>query len=266
VRISVIVTTYNNPDYLGRVLEGFNLQRRLPDEILVADDGSGPETAECIGDFSGRAAFPVRHVWHEDRGFRLASIRNKAIKEAVGDYVVIMDGDCIAGRHFVSDHERLAMRGFFVQGKRVLVGPAASEALGQESVNSFISTAGMLLSGEFSNTHHLIRLPWLPPLTKTVLRGIKGCNMAFWRDDLLAVNGYNEAFIGWGREDSEIAVRLYRYGLKRHEHPFMACCYHLWHPENRRDMLEENDRILEDTIKSGSFRCSLGIEKDSSGQ
>ena len=266
MRISVIVTTYNNPGYLKRVLDCFPAQRRIPDELIVADDGSGPETGECVSAFARKSAFPVRHVWHEDKGFRLAGIRNEAIKAAGGDYIVIMDGDCLPGRHFVSDHTRLAMRGFFVQGKRIMVGQKASQNISHEKINSILPTASMLFSGEISNSHHLFRLPWLPPLTKTALRGIKGCNMAFWRDDLLAVNGYNEAFSGWGREDSEIAVRLYRYGLKRREHPFMACCYHLWHPDNSRDTLTYNDRILEDTMKSHSFRCSLGIDKDSSVQ
>ena len=98
------------------------------------------------------------------------------------------------------------------------------------------------------------------------MHGIKGCNMAFHMSDLLAVNGYNEDFTGWGREDSELAVRLYNLGLKRKEHPFLASCFHLWHEDNQRTRLVENDEILASAIASGTRWCLNGIINKNKGE
>lgn len=261
MKVSVIVTTYNNPSALKRVLDGFLFQRRLPDELIVADDGSGVETEEVIKSFSKKASFHVKHVWQENRGFRAAKIRNEAIKKTDADYIILLDGDCIPNRHFVDDHLRLKERGLFVQGKRILMSKKASETFTSDNANSPFSLFGLLVSNSISNPHHLIRVPFFPALRYVKLRGIKSCNMGIFRDDLIAVNGFNEAFVGWGREDSELAVRLYRYGLKRKQHPFMAICFHLWHLSHPRDTLSINDKILEETIKNEVYSCANGIVK-----
>jgi len=261
VRISVIVTTYNSPDYLKRVLDCFSGQRRIPDELVVADDGSGPETGECVSAFARNATFPVRHVWHEDKGFRAARIRNEAIKSSTGDYIVFLDGDCLVSRHFVSDHQRLAEKGAFFQGKRVLIGRGFSETITVRETNNPRAILRHVFAGEVSNSHHIIRMPFFPPSRKVSHRGIKTCNMGVFRDDIYAVNGFDERFVGWGREDSEFAARLFRLGLVRKDHPFMGICYHLWHPENTRDGLERNDFMLEEAITGGALRCSDGLEK-----
>jgi len=116
-RTALIVTTYNAPDYLSRVLDGYLFQERFPDELIVADDGSGAETAEVVERFALRSPFPVRHVWHEDRGFRAAAIRNEAVKAATADYLIFTDGDCIPHPSFVSDHLRLATQDGSSRGK-----------------------------------------------------------------------------------------------------------------------------------------------------
>lgn len=261
MKISVIVTTYNSPEYLLRVLDGLAVQSRLPDEVLVADDGSGHETTLAVKRFGLGSSFPLKHVWHEDRGFRAAKIRNEAIKASTGDYIVILDGDCVPNRHFVSDHETLAEKGYFVQGKRVLVGKEASQGFDAGDANSGTRLLSLLLSGKISNSHHIVRLPFLPARKGVWLRGIKSCNMGFFREDLLAVNGFNESFTNWGREDTELAVRLFRYGLRRKEHFFIAVCYHLWHPSYPRENLMESERILEKTMKSTEYFCPNGIVK-----
>lgn len=266
MKITVIVTTYNNPYGLKKVLDGFSFQTKLPDELIVADDGSGTDTEEVIRDFSLRASFPVIHVWQEDKGFRLSKIRNKAIKKAQGDYIVMLDGDCIPSRHFVKDHLRLAQKGFFVQAKRILVNERASKDFTYKEASSVLSLTRLMMGGSISNKHHVLRIPLLPPIKNSKLKGIKGCNMGFFRDDLIAINGFNEAFKQWGREDSELAVRLFRYGIKRKGHPFMAVCFHLWHPTHPRDSLTISDAILEETIKSKDYFCEDGIIKRASPQ
>lgn len=112
-----------------------------------------------------------------------------------------------------------------------------------------------------SNSHHIFRIPFFPAYTVKKLSGVRACNMGVFRKDLLAVNGFNQAFKGWGREDSEIVARLYHFGIKRKEHPFKAVCYHLWHKEASRKRVDENDRLLAKVIESGSYYCHSGIEQ-----
>ena len=255
--IAVIISTYNSPDYLRRVLESYLFQTRLPDELIVADDGSTGETSDVIKAFKRKAPFNVGHVWHEDLGFRAAKIRNEAVKVCSSDYLIFSDGDCLPHRAFVADHAALARRGCFVQGKRMLVKREASASFAPASLAQL---ATQCFKREISGFHHLIRIPGFA-VTRDGLRGIKTCNLAVYRDAVLAVNGFNEAFVGWGREDSEFAARLLAYGLKRIDPPFSALVFHLWHQENSRGNLADNDSLLENTISSKVFRCACGIVK-----
>lgn len=259
MQISVIMTTYNRPEALERVFDGLRGQTRLPDEVIVADDGSGPETAALLERFSETSPFPLHHVWHADEGFRAASIRNKAILKSVGNYILSLDGDCVPERHFIEDHGRLAKPGFFYQGRRMLVSQALSGTFAFNRADTAWKKLKLLISGQIGNGHHMARLPWLPPIISTSLDGVMSCNMGFFRDDLIAVNGFNEDFKGWGREDSELAVRLFNYGLKRKSHPFMAICFHLWHPENDRSRLSDNDELLAAVKSATDYTCKNGI-------
>ena len=125
--ISVIVSTYNRPDALGACLRSLGRQTMTNFEIVVADDGSGPQTRDVIDAWTPKLNVPLRHVWQEDRGFRLAEIRNRAIAATSGDYLIFLDGDCIAPSGFVAAHRALAEPGFFVGGNRVLLSRALTE-------------------------------------------------------------------------------------------------------------------------------------------
>jgi glycosyltransferase involved in cell wall biosynthesis len=257
--ISVIVATYNRPKALTHVLEGLLNQSRSPEQIIVADDGSGEATQSCVRSFQERSTLPIDHIWQPDCGFRLARIRNLAIQASRFEYLVFLDGDCVPDAHFIEDHGRLARRGFFFQGKRLLL----DAELSQRSDYRFLQKKiPLFFSKHIGNRHHLLRIPWLPPLSSSGLSGIRGCNMGIFKDDLINVNGFNEEFEGWGREDSELVVRLYKYGLKRLDHPFTALCYHLWHAENSRKELSHNDRLLAEAIASTSYYCTKGIIRD----
>jgi len=261
MRTSVIITTYNRPEALERVVDGLRHQTRLPDEVIVADDGSGRETTDLVARLSQAGSFALHHVWHADEGFRAAAIRNRAINRAAGEYIISLDGDCIPERHFIADHLQLARRDFFYQGRRMLVSQALSGGFTCHHVDTGWQKLKLLLSGQVGNVHHLVRLPWLPPIASTNLDGVMSCNMGFFKDDLLAVNGFNEDFAGWGREDSELAVRLFNFGLRRKTHPFLAVCFHLWHPENDRGRLEDNDSLLASAKRTGNHVCKNGIVK-----
>ena len=255
--IAVIISTYNSPDYLRRVLEGYRTQTRYPDELIVADDGSTDETARVVREFSASAPFKVQHVWHEDTGFRLAEIRNKAIAASTADYIVFSDGDCIPHPCFIEDHGRAIRSGCFVTGKRMLLRKNLSRDFVWSGIADSIKSC---LQRELTGGHHLIRLPWLIR-GKKGFKGLRGCNIAVFRADLLEVNGFNEQIVGWGREDSELVVRLLALGRKRLELPFSAMVFHLWHPENSRGSLADNDRLLESVVSSGISRCEYGILK-----
>lgn len=256
--ISAIVSTYNSPAYLHRALEGYRLQNAPPNELIVADDGSTSETANIVEQFKAKAPFAVRHVWHEDTGFRLAAIRNRAIASASGDYLIFTDGDCIPHPQFIADHRSAMKEKYFITGKRMLISKELSATF--EWRGAF-SALAQCLNGGLSGGHHLLRIPSLAIPCKDV-KGLRGCNMAMFRSDLLAVNGFNENITGWGREDSELVARLFAYGLKRLDLPFAAMVFHLWHPENSRSSLDKNDQLLEETVASGSFRCINGIVKE----
>lgn len=260
MNVSLIITTYNSTDALRKVMESTLCQIRLPDEVVIADDGSDGETARVTEDYARTAPFPVFHVWQEHRGFRAARIRNEAIKRTTGDYIILLDGDCIVNRNFVSDHVKLAEKGYFIQGKRVHVNKEAVGWFSHDHANSMWSLLRMALSFSISNVHHILRLPFFPPVRNGRLNGIKSCNMSFFKEDILAVNGFNEEFVEWGNEDSELACRLFKYGLIKKVHPSMAICFHLWHPTNKTGT-EETRKLLEATIASKEYFCEHGLTK-----
>jgi len=260
LKVSVIISTYNSPAYLKKVLDGFLGQKKAPDELIIADDGSGRDTRELIQKSSALFSFPLLHVWQENKGFRAGKIRNSGIARSSGDYIILLDGDCVVNRNFVADHISLAEAGYFVQGKRVLVAKGAMEFFDYHYANSFLTLWKMALTGRLSNIHHLIRFPYAMSISNKKLAGIKSCNMSFFRADVMAVNGFNEDYIGWGNEDSDLACRFIKYGLTRKTSPFRAICFHLWHPTNKT-IGNLNKKLLDDTINSDTYFCENGILK-----
>ena len=254
-RIAVIVTTYNAPEALECVLAGYLRQTNPPDELVVADDGSDGRTASVVSAFTVRAGFSVRHAWQENLSFRAAKVRNESVKLTTADYLIFTDGDCVPHPSFVADHLRLKQDKYFVQGKRMLVGKDASPEFVYPGVPGLL---GLCLAGQLSGCHRVIRIPGVARRVSGV-KGIKTCNFAVTRRDFCAVNGFNEDFVGWGREDTELAVRLIRYGVKRKDPLFSALVFHLWHLENSRQNLPENERLLAETLASSQYRCKKGL-------
>ncbi|AEH44569.1 glycosyl transferase family 2 [Thermodesulfatator indicus DSM 15286] len=261
MKTSVIVSTYNRPSALKKVIDGLINQKHLPNEVIIADDGSNNETKILVKNIKKRAPFPIIHIWQRDKGFRLSRIKNKAIKIAQYEYIIFLDGDCIPHKFFIADHLFLAEKGYFVQGKRILVGQKIEPFFSYKEANSLIFLLKAILTNKISNWHHIFRIKKFPCFKNRKLRGIKGCNMSFFKEDLIAINGFNEDFIGWGREDSELVVRCYNYGLYRKEHPFLAICFHLWHPPAPKNNLLKNELLLEKILKTDKYFCDNGILK-----
>jgi glycosyltransferase involved in cell wall biosynthesis len=269
--ISVIVATYNRADALAAVLRSLTDQSDRDFEVVVADDGSGADTAHVIRELSAQMPVPLRHVWHEDRGFRLAEIRNRAIRVAEGSYCIFLDGDCLARPHFIAAHRVLAQRGWFVTGNRILLSPAFTRHVLHDRVDVHLWSAARLvgcrLLGHVNRVAPLLGLP-LGPLRKLEAarwRGARGSNMAFWREDLERVDGFDAAFQGWGREDSDIFVRMIRNGVRRKDGRFATGVLHLWHSEADRSRLAENERQLAEVQRAQRVRAVQGLSSLTEG-
>jgi glycosyltransferase involved in cell wall biosynthesis len=259
MKISVVVLTYNWPPALNLVLRALARQSELPDEIIITDDGSREETRALLQHTAGD--FPTRlvHVWQPDDGARMSRARNRGIAAARGDYVIFIDGDMLAQRDFIADHRAFAQRGCFVQGSRVLTGESCSQRMLQQQRLD----VGFFSSG-IDRRRHTLRLPALArayarPHTRE--GGIKSCNWGFWREDLIALNGFNEAMTGWGREDNELALRAFHLGLQRRDLRFSGLAVHLWHPTRKNVVDNPNDAVLAATRASGVVRCTSGLDQ-----
>ncbi len=259
LKTSLIITTYNRKDALELVLLSVMQQTVLPDEVIIADDGSGDDTRGLIDFYRSIFPIPLIHCWHEDLGFRVSSIRNKAIARAIHEYVIMIDGDIVLHKSFVKDHKANAWKGQFLQGSRVLLYQKKTERILREKrINVGLT------SSDIGNRLNGIKSSFLSALFSYYRKGhmnVRAANLSCWREDLMSVNGFNEDFVGWGREDSELAVRMENMGIKRRHVKFAAFGYHLYHPESSRKRLVINDGILLSTIQEKLIRCENGIDK-----
>jgi glycosyltransferase involved in cell wall biosynthesis len=263
--ISVIVTTYNREDALDAVLRALSAQTDKRFEVIVADDGSGPATARVIESWTARIGHRLLHVRHEDRGFRAAEIKNRAILTSVGEVCLFLDGDCIPRADFVAMHRRLAEPGRFVAGSRVLLSPEMTERILRERVAlerwPLAAWISARRKGEINRILPLLPVP-LGPLRRLgghAWKSARGANLAIQRGDLDRIDGFDAAYSGWGREDSDIIIRLMRIGTRRKDGRFATTVLHLWHPENDRSRLPENDRMLDAVIGSDRIKAVAGI-------
>lgn len=267
MKLAVVVTTYNRADALAAVLAGYATQSERAFELIVADDGSTEDTARVVREFAHTAGFRVHHVWQEDSGFRAAAIRNKAVAAIDADYVIFTDGDCVPSRGFVAAHRALAEPGWFLSGNRVLLSEAFTRRVLAEGIAlqelGWGDWMKVRLRGEVNRVVPLIRLPDGPWRKRRAhdWAGVKTCNMSVWRRDLLAVNGLDERYAGWGLEDSDLAIRLLHAGV-RHKHArFAAPLFHLWHRENDRSRLPENQARLDELLRSDRVRAAQGLDR-----
>ena len=263
MKTTLIVTTYNRPDALEAVLKSIEHQVVMPNEVIVADDGSRDETRQLVERYMADFSTKMVHCWHEDKGFRLSEIRNKAILASTGDYIIMVDGDMVLNRNFVRDHIMLAHPNQFIQGSRVLM--------------------SQQLTDEFLHKNDKIKLCWYTKGIKNRLNamsikglmrcvskhygqkgvdGVRGCNMSYWKADVEQVNGFNQEFVGWGREDSEFVVRMLNNGFQRINAKFGCVGFHLWHPENKRSEAElaENDKRLAEALANKVMTCKNGLK------
>lgn len=263
IKTSLIISTYNWPEALQLCLKSLLHQKLLPGEVIIADDGSDERTKLVVENFRSASAITTKHIWQPDEGFRLAAIRNKAIAAAAGDYIIQVDGDEILHPYFVKDHAAFAKRKTFVRASRIYLNATLShKTLSEQKINVSIFNKGV------SNITSAIRMPFLWPFFETTYKNrgderfeIHGSNMAFWRNDALLVNGYNEAFCGWGPEDKEFVARLLNAGIKKRFIKLGAIVYHLFHREKSKSWLAFNEQLLKQSIYSNTNFCTQGINQ-----
>jgi len=261
VKTSLIISTYNREDALDLVLRSVSALKVYPHEVIIADDGSGPKTAELIHEHQKSFPISLIHCHHEDKGFRLSHIRNKATAMSSGDHLIFIDGDMLVHPYFVHDHRMHAREGLFIQGSRVLLHKETTLSSIQNGVHDFSP-----FSRGITNRFNALRIPILSPIVSSWMskqhhHGVRGCNMSFMKNDLIKVNGFNEAFIGWGREDSECVIRLLHSGIRRFNLRLGGIAYHLWHTEHiNPDLLERNNVELEKAISEHRMRCMEGLQ------
>jgi len=229
LKASLIITTYNWPEALRLTLYSVIRQTRPPDEIIVADDGSGPETAKTVEELLRPSGIPWRHVWHDDKGVRQSRIKNLAVKYAREPYLILIDHDVILHPDFISDHLSMVRKNVFLLGKRSLLPEHYTRKI---LADGFLMPPSPWIRG-LGNRKNTFRLPALGKLLakiKTIETSHRGCNLSMFRDDFIKVNGFDEAFDrSWGREDSDICYRLFHCGLRMINLWFIALQYHLHH-------------------------------------
>lgn len=259
MKTALLISTYNWPEALGVVLQSLSRQTRFPAEVLIADDGSREETKNLINKFKGSVPFPVTHFWQEDKGFRKSVILNKALAATNADYIIQVDGDCIMHPNFIEDHLSSAAKNVYIFGSRVNIKPHAVDRVLKEKFREF-----SFYSKAIKNKTRNIRIPFLQKIYKpqpTFSHKTRGCNISFWREDFIAVNGYNESIEGWGREDSELFLRMLNKGVQGKRLRYGGIVYHIYHPEKSKDNLPENTRIQEETMRENKIWCAQGIDK-----
>jgi glycosyltransferase involved in cell wall biosynthesis len=263
--ISVIVTTYNREDALDAALRALAHQSDRNFEIVVADDGSRPDTARVVQSWKARLPLPLKHVRHEHRGFRGGEIRNRGIRASKGELCIFLDGDCLAKPDFIATHRRLHEPGWFVTGNRILLSRELSEAVLAQGLAPETWNFGALLRerlrGGVNRLLPTLRLP-LGPLRKfkvTSWDGAQTCNLAVARADLDRIDGFDCAYTGWGLEDSDLVVRLLHAKLRRKDGRFATGVLHLWHPQNDRSQLPVNRARLDEVIDGTRMRALRGL-------
>ncbi|MCB4809180.1 glycosyltransferase family 2 protein [Tamlana sp. 62-3] len=258
-KTSLVTPTYNWPEALELLLLSVKNQSYLPNEVIIADDGSKKETKDLIEAFQKDFPVPIVHVWHEDNKNQKPAIMNKAIAKAKYDYIIEIDGDIIMHKHFVKDHLEMASKGMFLYGTRAIIKKERLDKLFKNKQISFNP-----LSKGIYKRGRTIHFPLLTSFNKaesTRSSKLRGCNMSFWRDDFIKVNGFNEALTGWGIDDSEMIQRLLNIGITGRRLKFRAIAYHIYHKEQDKSHIEINKLIEKETTKNKVTFIEKGINQ-----
>jgi len=256
---SLVTPTYNWPEALELLLLSVKNQTFLPNEVIIADDGSKKDTKKLIEHFQKDFPVPLIHVWHEDNKNQKPAIMNKAIAKAKYDYIIEIDGDIIMHKEFVKDHLSLAEKNVFLYGSRVNIQKKYLATLFEEKKIHF-----NLFSKGIKKRGRTLHIPVLANRYKKEDKRsnkLRGCNMSFWRDDLIKINGFNESLTGWGIDDSEMIQRMINMGIQGKRLKYKGIVYHIYHKEQNKSHIHVNQLIEKETTKNKLTYIEKGIDQ-----
>lgn len=268
LRITVIVSTYNAPGFLRLVLLALAEQDEDNFEVVVADDRSSGDTKKIIEELRPKVSYNLRQVWQPHDGFRAAKIRNQGVAIADGDYIIFLDGDSVPSRSFINRHRKLAEIGYIVAGNRVLLSSDFTKKVLAEDIFLHHYRGWHWLCAFFSKEiNSIVPVVFLGAPSRWRYwcchrwQGAKTCNLGIWKKDFFAINGFDESYYGWGYEDSDLVVRLMRYGVLRKDGRYAIPVFHLWHPDNSCDREQINYQQLQAVINSSDIRAEIGVSQ-----
>lgn len=265
--VSVVITTYNRSDALIAVLSALSRQSDQNFEVIVADDGSCDSHRRRLLESPAARALQLVHVWHPDVGFTASRVRNRGVALANSSYIVLLDGDCIPERDFISRQKSLAENGFLMNGSRVLLSPSLTQKVVKEGFQvdgrSNLFWLKQRLFGHSSKLAGLFRLPDFEARVDREFswKGIRSCNMGVWKSDFEAVDGFDESFVGWGHEDADFVLRLHNAGIARKNGFCSTEVFHLWHEESSRNQESHNAKLVTERSKTHITKAALGYSQ-----
>jgi len=269
--ISVIISTYNSPEWLAKVIVGYECQKDNDFEIVIADDGSNRETRKLISEMRHLTGLDIKHVWQEDRGFRKCRILNKAILASDGDYLIMTDGDCIPRTDFVAVHRENAEQGCFLSGGYFKLPMSISQRISMLDIASGRPFDSEWLESQgYESNFKAIKLKvnhWQARICNRLTptrRTWNGHNASGWKADALRVNGFDER-MQYGGEDCEFGERLKNIGIKAKQIRYSAICVHLDHERGyvTEDMRRKNRAIRQHTKRQHIMETPFGIRQQS---
>jgi glycosyltransferase involved in cell wall biosynthesis len=258
-KCTLVTPTYNWPEALELILISVKKQTILPNEMIIADDGSKPETTELIKKYQKDFPIPLLHIWHEDNGNQKPKIMNQAIAKASYEYIIEIDGDIILHPNFIEDHLTYAEKGFYLFGSRVNIQKSILKDIFDKKTTCF-----HLLSKGIKRRTRTLRIPLFMKFAKIYNKRsskLRGCNMSFWKSDFIKINGFNESLVGWGIDDSEMIQRLHNIGINGKRLKNVGIAYHIYHKTQDKSNLEINFQIERETTEKKITFIEKGINQ-----
>lgn len=267
--VSVIIAVYNKMDWLRLLLAGFE-QQSFPDfEIVIADDGSNKAFTDALADYGRTSPLRIQHVWHEDKGFRKTRILNKAVLKSAGEYLIIIDGDCLPHKHFVADHWYNRQPDTALAGRRANLSQELTNSLSAERIrNGYLDSVGFLrqvwmdsFRKKSSHAEKSVRLPrFVYQIWPAKSKGILGCNFSLHKKMLMEINGFDLRYEAPATgEDTDIDLRLRWAEKKIRLLKFQAVQYHLYH--KRLDRPDSNDGIFAEVKAQRKIATPFGLSE-----
>lgn len=269
MKVSVIITTYNSEEWLQKVLVGYSIQTESDFEIVIADDGSRDATRELITTFAAKFKHPIVHVWQEDNGFQKSKILNKAITKTSSEYLIFTDGDCIPRKDFVATHLKHQEKGCFLSGGNFKLPMLLSKMITENDiVNQDCFHSSWLKANGFKGSFKSSKLTrsdlfarFMNFITPTK-RSWNGHNSSGWKQDLIAINGFNQD-MQYGGLDRELGERLICSGLLSKQIRYSAICIHLDHSRgySSPEIWKKNNNIRAENKKNKTIKAKNGLEQ-----